>query len=800
MKRDAAVTLVWYSLLCLISVAVTVECTRLEACPDRCVCSDLAEQVSCEGAGFTELPQDIRPSVTMLDMRRNALTELRPGSLAPLGSVVRLTMSNNRLRSVADGAFEDAKYLQMLDLSNNNLTELTVGTFRGTAMLLHLDVSSNQLERIDGAFDGMKILSRLDLSGNRLQAITRNTFRGLTNLRYLLLADNRIESMDHDAFVDLDRMMHLVLKGNPIRETTWFRFNSQLLSYLDISECQLADVPRGLPVTLRYLQLRRNNITALRRDSFSDCPDLSILVLDENLISSTEKDTFTLLRRLQQLWLNFNRLAHIPNTPVQLQRLLLESNQVRELTADMFANQSRIETLSLAGNAINLVDPKALHRLLDIQNLDLSSNRIRCIDSQTFVENKNLKNLQLSRNPLENLKSGCFQGLTSLRQMSLAFVSTPTVSVQDNIFWDMETLTKLDLDSSPGLVRAMVASDDLLSSLASLRELSLRNSHLQTLRADFPDFFPNLAVLRLSSSRWHCDRALLWFKTWFSVTPVEVLDAADANRCHSPPSLRNRSIVTLPDDEFVPTQQPNHDDVTDGFRDVTDDFTDDFPETGQSVKFPEGKQPGSFPEISGESNSDDVDDVHSFAENNWLMSIDGVRPEPEITSKTTSTDKGTRPEVFGSGRAITAQEADLEELHPVPENEGNPPFFSSPSSSSTSSSSQNIIIASVTVCLVIIVVVVSVVVAVVVLGDLKRHRGVDRVASMATSDMETVAIPDIGLPLSGERDAKRVDDCDAASYHRSSPSTAGQVTPMTLVPGRDFNHEGPHRVYKWTDF
>src|SRR6218665_555756 len=593
MKRDAAATLlVWYRLLCLLSAAVTVQCSGgPEACPDRCVCSDQVEQVSCEGAGLTNLPRDIRSSVTTLDMRRNDLTELRSGSLATLGRVVRLTMSSNRLRSVADGAFEDARHLQMLDLGSNNLTELTAGTFRGTTMLLHLDASFNRLERIDGAFDGMAVLSRLDLSGNRLRKITRDTFRGLTNLRYLLLADNRIESIDRDAFVDLDRMMHLVLKGNPIRQTAWFRFSSQQLSYLDVSECELADIPRGLPVTLCYLQLRRNNITALHRDSFSDSPELSILVLDENLISSVAQDTFTSLYRLQQLWLNFNRLANVPHTPVQLQRLLLESNQVGELTADMFPDQSRIATLSLSGNAIRRVDPKALLRLRDLQNLDLSNNQIRCVESRTFVENKNLKSLQLSRNPLENLKAGCFQSLASLRQMSLAFVSTPTVTVNDDIFSGVEALSKLDLDSSPGLIRAMMASDDLLSSLASLRELSLRNSHLQTLRADFPEFFPNLAVLRLSSSRWHCDRTLVWFKTWFSVTPVEVLDSADANRCHSPPSIRNRSIVTLPDDEFVPIQHPNHDDATDDFSGVTDDL----PANGQSVKFPEARQLDSFP-------------------------------------------------------------------------------------------------------------------------------------------------------------------------------------------------------------
>ena len=82
--------------------------------------------------------------------------------------------------------------------------------------------------------------------------------------------------------------MYLVLRHNPIGSAVrrfQFQFHSLFLSYVDLSECHLAIVPRGLPASIRYLQVRRNNMTAVRRASFADCPFVSILVLDENDIA-----------------------------------------------------------------------------------------------------------------------------------------------------------------------------------------------------------------------------------------------------------------------------------------------------------------------------------------------------------------------------------------------------------------------------------------------------------------------------------------------------------------------------------
>ena len=152
-------------------------------------------------------------------------------------------------------------------------------------MLMNLDLSGNKLSNVDGGFAGLRELSRLDLRTNRLTEITQFTFRDQVNLRYLLLSENFISYVDRRAFRNLEKLTYLVLRKNPISAVERFQFHSPFLSYVDLSECGLTAVPRGLPASIRYLQLRRNNISVIHQSSLRDCNQVSILVLDENSIS-----------------------------------------------------------------------------------------------------------------------------------------------------------------------------------------------------------------------------------------------------------------------------------------------------------------------------------------------------------------------------------------------------------------------------------------------------------------------------------------------------------------------------------
>jgi len=153
---------------------------------------------------------------------------------------------------------------------------------------------------------------RLDLRNNYLTSLTEFTFRGLTGVRYLFLTNNRIYHIERRALRHLHQLLYLVLRGNPLSDVARLHFHSpSSLSYIDMSECGLTTVPRGLPASLRYVQLRRNNLTALHADAFTQCPQVNILVLDENKIHSVHNGTFTSMSHLQQVCMRRTPYTHI---------------------------------------------------------------------------------------------------------------------------------------------------------------------------------------------------------------------------------------------------------------------------------------------------------------------------------------------------------------------------------------------------------------------------------------------------------------------------------------------------------
>ena len=524
------------------------------ACPEKCICMNATQHVSCEGAALGVVPRDLPPTTATLDMSRNQLRQLAPGAVDHVRQLVELRLRENSIARIHIGAFEHQRSLQTLDVSGNNLTTLDRDAFRDAVRLLHLDLSNNQLVNVDGAFHRLKDLSRLDLRQNRLVAVGRSTFAGLANLRYLRLDDNLVADVDTGAFVGLERLMYFVLKGNPLGDHVGrFHFRSDFLSYVDLSECGLHRVPGGLPATVRYLQLRRNNLTVVERSSFRDCVNVSIVVLDENLLVDIEEGAFSELVGVQQIWLNGNRLRAIPRPlPATVQRLFVDANQLEGLegaAADVFPVDSQLNTLSLMGNEIASVASDAFHRLRRLSSLDLSGNRLRRLHAGTFARSSELQTLTLSKNPLERLDAGCFDGLVELRTLSLSYISSPTVDVDAEAFRDLGNLRKLDVDSSPGLVRTLLAADAILDSLENVQDLSLLNADLETLRLDFPALFPLLAVVHISSARWHCDASIVWFRNWLLSAAVHI-EGADANRCLTPRSVHDRLLTSLADSDF----------------------------------------------------------------------------------------------------------------------------------------------------------------------------------------------------------------------------------------------------------
>jgi len=218
-----------------------------------------------------------------------------------------------------------------------------------------------------------------------------------------------------------------------------------------------------------------------------------------------------------------------------------------------------LNTLSLTGNHITTISNDAFSKLHHLRSVDLSNNQLHRIAVDTFASQHQMRLLQLSGNPIEELPADCFRGLAELSVLSLAYISSDEVHVDDDVFDDVvQSLTRLDLDSSPGLLRAILASDTILVRLSGVGDLSARSSDLVSVRVDLP-LFLSVSAVRLSSARWHCDRRLVWLRDWLRerghaatqvTAKVEASDLAEENRCATPRRLAGRTLFSLADHEF----------------------------------------------------------------------------------------------------------------------------------------------------------------------------------------------------------------------------------------------------------
>jgi len=512
--------------------------------------------MDCSGiVGFPLIDLNIAntsSSVTDLDLSNSSLTSILSSSFESFVRLETLSVRWNRLAVVVPGAFRGS-VLRRLDLSGNRLAAVRPRTFGGVeATLMELDLASNMIVSIDDAFVGLAALSRLDLRHNLLASLTFRSLRGLTSLRHLRLDGNLVAEVGELSLSQLSRLTNLALRGNPLSALARLNFPDDVsLSYLDLSECSLTSVPHGIPDTVTYVQLRRNNITRLNHDSFSGASGVKILVLDENRIRAVEDGTFRRLGSLKQLWLNNNRLVHVPRgLPSSLERLMLDSNNINKMTSDSFLNLSHLNTLTLMENAVADVEVGVFRFLIELNHLDLSANQITSLSSGTFEHNAQLTTLLLSRNPLRLLNAGSFRGLSRLESLSLSFVPT-RVCVDQDALTPLTQLTSLQMDNSPWLTEKFVTSSRLVGTLTTLRHLSLQRTDLASLHSSFfSTFFPNLESVRLSGSGWLCDGRIASLRDWLLTSPlVSDLDW-QTNRCAEPRRLARRLVISLSDREF----------------------------------------------------------------------------------------------------------------------------------------------------------------------------------------------------------------------------------------------------------
>lgn len=343
--------------------------------------------------------------------------------------------------------------IRHLDVSFNSLKSFPNGLEQFT-LLETLDLSYNHIEAIASEIRFPVNLRTLSLASNKISnwlSIHPNTLlQSAINLHTLDLAGNALKSFstkDEHLLLISDSLKWLDLSECKITKISGPLILSGLvnLEYLSLSGNPITGLPDIVAKKMFSLDLSRCQITDLRRTVFSHMPKLTDVNLSENhLLSLTSSDGFVESESIRHINLsrcnvNAVELNGMPNVST----VILRNNLISQLTNETFQNNTRIENLDLSYNSINYVSTMAFRKLKRLKMIDLSFNMIREIEPFTFVDNNQLTTINLSRNYIERLRQ--------IHSRSIGYLNVSwceITAIDGNALDGMTELIELDLSNN----------------------------------------------------------------------------------------------------------------------------------------------------------------------------------------------------------------------------------------------------------------------------------------------------------------------------------------------------------------
>ncbi|EFX84748.1 hypothetical protein DAPPUDRAFT_314608 [Daphnia pulex] len=291
-----------------------------------------------------------RTDVEELNLSKNTLPRLSPKIFPLMPRIRDLDLSACGIISIENGTFSLMPLLMRLNLAQNGLEDIPPAVMI-LPQLQWLSLSGNsgsayeygggELKLEDGNFALMSNLTYLDLSFNRVGQVTREIFDGLSRLEELNLKNNSLYRLSEGCFHPLVSLKILHLDGNAFGKqnfsrSTFYGLNS--LEYLNMDRCKLSFTDQeaifaGAP-RLRHLSMRDNQIVSFgSRNPFADATSLVSVDLFKNRIRGWDTQLF----------------AGSPDLDV----LNLAENQISTVSKAMMADIANLSEVDLLGNPID---------------------------------------------------------------------------------------------------------------------------------------------------------------------------------------------------------------------------------------------------------------------------------------------------------------------------------------------------------------------------------------------------------------------------------------------------------------
>lgn len=260
---------------------------------------------------------------------------------------------------------------------------------------------------------------------------------------------------------------------------------------------RLAQVPEGIPIETRALDLSKNRLRIITPQNFSGLFLLEELDLSNNLLSSVEPGSFRAQPHLRTLRLRSNQLTLLPRGALaglgELTLLDVSQNRLVILLDYGFEEQRRLRVLELADNELVFVAPRAFSGLPALRSLTLQRCNLSSVPSHALAHLHSLSSLRLRQLDIADLLPHSFKGLSRLRHLELdhwpALESMPSLALHG---LNLSTLfiTHTNLTVVP-----------VLNHLSFLTHVNISHSSLKVLPAGWLRGLERLEVLQICKAQ-----------------------------------------------------------------------------------------------------------------------------------------------------------------------------------------------------------------------------------------------------------------------------------------------------------
>ncbi|XP_064481960.1 leucine-rich repeat-containing protein 70-like isoform X2 [Ornithodoros turicata] len=230
-------------------------------------------------------------------------------------------------------------------------------------------------------------------------------------------------------------------------------------------------------------------------------------------------------RETRDLLLTSNKITRVPTDCFkhlnQLQKLILDNNQIHTLAPYAFRGLKNMLELSLQNNPLTVLPTYSLSSLSEIQYLHLGYNRITTIEPHAFAGSHGIRQLSLDGNPISTLRPRAFSDFRNIGIVSMPY---DLDGIQSDAFHGFNSVNELTFEG----MKSDVLPQFAFRGMEKIAKVIFRDSSIRVIDSGAFTGLKNVSLIAIENSVIGAIRAAA-FAGMMAVTELRIRGNRIAN-------------------------------------------------------------------------------------------------------------------------------------------------------------------------------------------------------------------------------------------------------------------------------